>query len=122
MLVLVALAACSKGKSADEKQFTIKPVPVAHVPQPGELGPPVEAKTGYQALCAAVPDDGKQRTDAEISAYIRGATFQYPNSQVVQFVESLGELRHEDARKAFRGELDKHGIGTCRLLDLLAKH
>jgi hypothetical protein len=128
-IVVLALASCSKkpdessSKAAEvaKPKFVIKPIDKPHQPTLAELGPPVDVKTGFEALCAAVPDDGAKRSGDQILAYVRGATFQYPNPEVIRFWDGLGEMSDYDRLAAFKRRLDDNGVASCRLYDYMSR-
>jgi hypothetical protein len=120
-LGLLFHVACSKGDGASKSpKLVIKPVPV-HQPTPDELGPPVDAKTAWQALCESVPDDGVTRTSDEMQRYVMGALIQYPNADVTRTWEGMGERSKADRMTTFRAQLDASGITSCHLYDLMSK-
>jgi len=77
----------------------------------------VDVKTGFQALCAAVPPPGAKE-DAQ--AYIRGALQAYPNAEVIRFVVGLPDRAPGDQAPSFRRALDAAGVASCPLYDRMA--
>ncbi len=54
-----------------------------------------------------------------MDAYIRGAMFQYPNPEVIRIWASYGDVNPTERRAKFREQLDKAGITSCHLYDLM---
>ena len=83
------------------------------------LGQPVEFTVAMKGFCDAVPDNGKTFTKQQQQQLIKDALYKHPNGDLLALWTSIETADHDTRFQKILEEVDRAGLRSCHLLDLM---